>query len=396
MKKFKIYHYCLILSALVLGTKTSTVCAQNLLEEQEIAAKNFINIVTKTEAAYLFELNKFSDNFSALQITTPNNSYKYKLNLFDNGRLAQTVATPTRSTGLRTYTGALSFNNGNLNSIICGSEKSAKAIAGQIKLVNGQLNCPAGFKIIFHQVQQEASNSVGVINRAQQAYSFETRSFTQNKQELGIYLSETYYNYSIDLLENGKLAQTVATPKYSNLKSYIGGIYYFNDTGKFSSIVCASEQPAQNISQSIQLVDGKLNCPTGFNIVYGDVQREALNTVGAINRVQQAHQVETTKFAKNLNEIELTGGFTPSETHYTYSIDLLENGKLAQTVATPKYSNLKSYIGGIYYFNDTGKFSSIVCASEQPTQNIPQSITLVDGKINCPAGFNIIYGDVQR
>jgi hypothetical protein len=266
VNKLKIYHYCLILLTLMLGTKTTPVRAQNIAEKQEIEAKKFIDIVSKTEAAYFFELNKFSDNFSTLQLTPPNNSYKYKLNILSNGQLVQTVATPTKSTGLRTYTGAVSFNNRSFNYIICGSEKSTQSIAGQIKLINDRLNCPAGFKIVFYRVQQEASNGIFAINRAQQAYSVETFSFTTNKQELGIYLSETYYNYSIDLVEDDKLSLVVATPKFNNLKSYIGGTYYFQNTGKFISIVCASEQPTQNIPQPIKLVNGELICPAGFNI----------------------------------------------------------------------------------------------------------------------------------
>jgi hypothetical protein len=155
-------------------------------------------------------------------------------------------------------------DNGSLNSILCASESSSKVIAGQIKLVDGQLKCPIGFKIVLAKVQQDALNTVGAINRRQQAYFFENSNFTKNPNDFAeiISSSNTYYDYQLDLLENGKLAQVKATPKLNNFKSFIGGIVYLS--GSFQSLVCASEQPTKNILQSINLVNGKFECPTGF------------------------------------------------------------------------------------------------------------------------------------
>lgn len=266
MIKSKVYSYCLILSTVILGANTASVSAQNTENSQAIAAKTFINSVNRAEQAHYFELQKFTNNLQDLQLTPPDESYKYQLNIVNQQNLVQTIATPTKSRGFKTFIGALSFNNGSFNSILCRSEKYAQVNAGQIKLVEDRLQCPTGFKITFHQVQQEAISSIGGMNRAQQAYFLETKNFSKNTDLLGFTPSNTYFNYIIDILENGKLAQIKATPKPNNLQSYIGGIFFENKTGAFQSIVCASEQPSKNISQSIKLVDDKLYCPTGFTI----------------------------------------------------------------------------------------------------------------------------------
>jgi hypothetical protein len=230
MIKSKIYSYCLILPTIILGANTTSVSAQNTQDSQAIAAKTFINSVNKAEQAHYFELQKFTDSLQNLQLTPPDESYKYHLNIVNQYNLVQTIATPTKSRGFKTFIGALSFNNGNFNSILCRSEKYAQVNAGQIKLVENRLQCPTGFKITFHQVQQETINSIGGMNRAQQAHFLETQNFAKNHQDLGYTPSNTYFNYTIELLKNGELAQATATPSFDNFKSYLGGIFFSKST----------------------------------------------------------------------------------------------------------------------------------------------------------------------
>lgn len=266
MIKAKIYSCCLILSATILGANVTVVSAQNIKNTQAIEAKSFINSVNRAEQVYYLELKKFTNNLQDLQLTPPSDSYEYKLNIINNKNLIQTVATPRKTERLKTFTGALSLNDGNFSSILCRSKKYGQVIVGQIKLVENQLQCPPGFKITFHQVQQEAINSIGAINRAQQANFLETQNFTNNQQELRYIPSNTYFDYTLALIKNGALAQAIATPRFDNLKTYVGGIFFAKDPNSFQSIVCASNKPTKNITQSIKLVNNQLYCPTGFKI----------------------------------------------------------------------------------------------------------------------------------
>jgi hypothetical protein len=266
MIKSKVYSYCLILSTVILGVNVTSVSAQNTQSPQAIAAKTFINSVNRAEQAHYFELQKFTNNLQDLQLTPPDESYKYQLNIVDQPNLVQTIATPTKTKRLKTFTGALSFNNGNFNSILCRSEKYAQVNVGQIKLVAGQLQCPTGFKITFHQVQQEAINSITNMNRAQQAHFLESQNFAKNHHELGYTPSNTYFDYTINLLKNGELAQATATPKFDNFKTYLGGIFFSKNTNNFQSIICVSKKTTKNITQSMKLVDNQLYCPSEFKI----------------------------------------------------------------------------------------------------------------------------------
>lgn len=382
------YHYCLILSTIILGVNTTSVSAQSTKKSQEIIeAKNFINSVNWIEQSIYNGRGKFTDDVTQLELTPANESYQYKLNLIDNGNIVQTIAAPNEIRGFRTFTGAVSFNQENFafNSILCKSERVAKVFVGEIKLIDAQLKCPTGFMIAFHDVYKEALAGVGGIIRGQQAYHFETGNFAKDTSLLGFTPSNTYYDYTIDLAENDQFVQVKAVSKFDNLRSYIGGIYYDKNTGIHETIICASVQPTKNISQSIKLSNGKLSCPTGFKITGINLPQVGLNSVGTINRGQQAYHFETGNFAKDISSL----GFPISSTYFDFAIDILENDQLAQIKATPKLNNVNSYIGGILFTEKTGLYETIICASNQPTKDNSQSIKLVDGKLACPTGFTM-------
>ncbi|MFM2312512.1 MAG: hypothetical protein RLZZ04_1788 [Cyanobacteriota bacterium] len=383
------YHYCLILSTITLGINTTSVSAQTTEKSQAITeAKTFINSVNGVEQTLFYrEVGKFTDDLNQLKLTPLNESYQYKLNIIDNGNLIQTIATPNKIRGFKTFTGALSFDKENFafNSILCRSERVAKVLVGEIKLVNGQLQCPTGFTIAFHDAYKEALTGVEGIVRAQQASHFATGAFTKDSISLGFTPSNTYYDYTIELSENDQFAQVKAVSKFDNLRSYISGTYYAYDTGIYESIICASVQPTKNISQSIKLSNGKLSCPTGFKITGINRPQEGINSVGTINRGQQTYHFETGNFAKDIPSL----GLAIPSTYFDFAIEVLENGKLAQIKATPKSSTVNSYIGGTSFTEKTGLYESIVCASNQPTKDNSQSIELVDGKLACPTGFTI-------
>lgn len=105
-------------------------------------------------------------------------------------------------------------------------------------------------------------------NRSQQAYHFDAGNFARDVTSLGIRTLSSYFDFAINILENGQLAQIKATPKSSNVNSYMGGILFTEKTGLYETITCASAQPTNDNSQSIKLVDDKLGCPMGFTIHY--------------------------------------------------------------------------------------------------------------------------------
>ncbi|MGL5942373.1 MAG: type IV pilin-like G/H family protein [Waterburya sp.] len=392
MLNWKILSYCLILSTVILlGANATSVYVKNKTNSQETEAQKFINLAIQAESAYFLEVRKIIDNlndlnkFAEFKLISSNKSYKYNLNVLNQEKLVQITATPIKEKGLKTYTGAVSFNNGDSTSILCESGISAQVIVGEIKLVDNKLECPIGFKIVLENVQRQALFAVGNINRNQQVYFLENSKFAENTNDFhySFPFSNSYYDYKINLLANGTLAQVLVTPKLDNLKGYIGATLNNNTT--FQSIVCASEQSIKNIPQTIKLINGKLECPTGFKIVLENPEQEGLGSIKVINRAQQAYFLEASKFTNNQEDL----GVFLTDDYYDYSFELLDDGNLAQVFATPKLGNFKSYIGATV--NNNGKLQSIICVSKQPTKDIPQSIKLVDGKLECPTGFRMEF-----
>ncbi|MGL6339063.1 MAG: type IV pilin-like G/H family protein [Waterburya sp.] len=228
-----------------------------------------VRTIINLEQAYSFQTGdySFTKDTILLGFTPSNTYYDYTIDLSENNQLAQVKAV-SKFDSLRSYIGAiyLEKDTGIYESIICASVQPTKNISQSIKLSNGKLSCPTGFKITGINLPQVGLNSVGTINRGQHAYHFETGNFAKDIPSLGFPISSTYFDFAIDILENGQLAQIKATPKLNNVNSYIGGILFAEKTGLYETIVCASNQPTKDNSQSIKLVDGKLACPTGFTM----------------------------------------------------------------------------------------------------------------------------------
>ncbi|MBW4537253.1 MAG: type IV pilin-like G/H family protein [Pleurocapsa minor HA4230-MV1] len=263
-----------------------------------------------------------------------------------------------------------------------------------ITLVDGEFACPLGFRIVLSDVQQQARNIVDISRNLQKIFFLKNSSFAKDKNDLQFFPFSMpltkYYDYSINILENGKLAETVTTPKSDNLKSYISGIFHLNGFS-FRSILCVSKQSTKNISQSIKLVDGKFACPTGFEVApHRDVENEAQETISSI-LWQNYFKVTQNSLNNQNNFAEL---ILLSNTYYNYKSDLLEEDKLFQVIATPKFDTLKSYISAQKVnLNLNDGFQSIVCASEQPTKDTSKSIKLVDGKLYCPTSFEMVFSE---
>jgi hypothetical protein len=267
MSKSNIFRYSLILSTVIFSANPTSVGAQNTGHPHAVEAKDLINTVNQAEQGYYLETGKFTQNLNDLQLTPSARFHKYQLKIADDQSLIQTNAVPLRKKGLRTFTGAVSYHQGIFNSILCKSDRPVKVSPGPIKLVEGRLQCPSEFKIAIHNAQAEAMGSVGATNRAQQAHFLESQSFAKNHVELGFTPSNTYFDYQINLSENGELAQTTASPRFNHLNAYIGATFYVKQTGNYQSITCESKQPTKKITQTIKLVDDQLVCPNEFRVL---------------------------------------------------------------------------------------------------------------------------------
>lgn len=73
--------------------------------------------------------------------------------------------------------------------------------------------------------QVEARNSIGAMNRAQQAFYLEAGKFTDQMTSLGIGQKEETVNYTYKVIGGEAAGQNKATAKIETLKGYTGGVF---------------------------------------------------------------------------------------------------------------------------------------------------------------------------
>ena len=109
----------------------------------------------------------------------------------------------------------------------------------------------------------EAKNTLGMLNRAQQAYHFENATFATNTTDLGaeIILSSKQYVYSFVNPINNQEVHHLATPQLT----YINDIAYvtsavFKVGNTFNFVLCEGSSPGSvpSVSDSTTCVNGNI------------------------------------------------------------------------------------------------------------------------------------------
>ncbi|MEC4893222.1 MAG: type IV pilin-like G/H family protein [Oscillatoria sp. PMC 1051.18] len=118
--------------------------------------------------------------------------------------------------------------------------------------------------------QAEAKNYLGSMNRAQQAYWLENKTFTDSVEQLGISIvPETEnYSYSVDSEEKSTFHYGIA--KEDKIKSYVGAVYVgipkvstLSKQETTLSILCEADSPGQIKLPAPTFENGELSCPKG-------------------------------------------------------------------------------------------------------------------------------------
>jgi Type IV pilin-like G and H, putative len=153
----------------------------------------------------------------------------------------------------------------------------------QVRKLSADVNLPENVAVIEaaehyqRQVnlarQAQAKSYLSTVNYAQNSYFIEYQRFATDFQNIAKYIGGDYrgefYTYKLFLSDNGYTVNTVAIPKYSNLKSYLGMITVVNRGAADSYMVkglCESEKPINQVSSTPKIVGTKIQCPAGYRL----------------------------------------------------------------------------------------------------------------------------------
>lgn len=120
--------------------------------------------------------------------------------------------------------------------------------------------------------QLEAKSYLSIVNTAQTLYFIKYQRFASNLQSVAEFIGGDYqgefYTYQLFLSDNGSIANIVAVPKLTNLKSYLRRITIKTraEEPQTISVLCESEKPTTQVSSLPKNIGTKLQCPVGFRL----------------------------------------------------------------------------------------------------------------------------------
>ena len=115
----------------------------------------------------------------------------------------------------------------------------------------------------------EARNTVGLMNRAQQAYYTEKNAFAGSFEKLGIGIKTETTNYGYSIRVTKEAAFHYGITKIPNKKSYVGAVWTETDTANSQSttraILCEAKEPVAAATKPADPVykDGQFVCGEG-------------------------------------------------------------------------------------------------------------------------------------
>ncbi len=148
---------------------------------------------------------------------------------------------------------------------------------------------------------------------------------------------------------------------------------------------------------AIVLISSAIALPSFLNQANKAKQSEAKQYVGSMNLAQRAFFAEKTAFASNISDLGI--GIKSETDNYKYQIPQKSNNLVVVSVAEPKKSGLKGYVGIVAIENNSS--STLFCEQSQASTSFPDLSTIVNQKspgnnvVQCPAGYQAQDGYPQ-
>jgi type IV pilus assembly protein PilA len=143
-------------------------------------------------------------------------------------------------------------------------------VGGFVFLVLLAIALPSFLNQVGKARGSEATSTLGTLNRAQQAFHLENKSFANSLNDLDARITPNFFSYEVVPSNSRMETFTTAIPVSSerNLKSYIGFVFLSNlTTSEGVSGICATDSPSQTPPLPPRPIGLKVECAPGSSLV---------------------------------------------------------------------------------------------------------------------------------
>jgi type IV pilus assembly protein PilA len=143
-------------------------------------------------------------------------------------------------------------------------------VGGFVFLVLLAIALPSFLNQVGKARGSEAKSTLGTINRSQQAFHLENKSFANSLKDLDARITPNFFSYEVVPSDSKMETFTIAIPvsSESNLKSYIGFVFLSNlTTSESVSGICETDSPSQTPPLPPMTIGPNVKCAPGSSLV---------------------------------------------------------------------------------------------------------------------------------
>jgi type IV pilus assembly protein PilA len=143
-------------------------------------------------------------------------------------------------------------------------------VGGFVFLVLLAIALPSFLNQVGKARGSEAKSNLGIVNRAQQAFHLENKSFAKSLEDLDTRITPNFFSYEVVPSDSRMKTFTTAIPVSSegNLKSYIGFIFLSNLTTSEAVFgICETDNPSQTPPLPPTTIGPNVECAPGSSLV---------------------------------------------------------------------------------------------------------------------------------
>ncbi|MFM9264876.1 type IV pilin-like G/H family protein [Tychonema sp. BBK16] len=240
INNFPAWQIGVILTILILPVIFSKVAEAQLsqtVESEELAARQYVSWMNRSQQAYYAETADFTNSVAYLGIgvKSENANYKYSISTENKAVFSYGVS---QKANFKSFVGGVFLIENTVQKILCQANAASTTKPANPTNNNGTLACGAN-TIEVSQLSPtvkaseadeiESKQSVGSMNKIQQAYYAENGKFTNSVSNLGYGIRSETANYKYSISTENKAVFNYGVSKQGKLKSFVGGVFLIGD-----------------------------------------------------------------------------------------------------------------------------------------------------------------------